>query len=374
MVPELANPKGSCWAEVVLSTGNCPLKWQIERHGLQVSMVPGSFGAISYSYARKPLWGMPANPDGDPMVLKRGDQGAQVKVLQEGLIHVGLLPAGSADGKFGPKTEAAAEAWQESQGLYGDGIVGPLTVKAWNAALPAAYRLTAAPSPTTTVVAGSRLKTVRVTCDTLGSNGYSSMRMREDVAARYNALRAELVALGSGITSAGSIRPLGNGGGSAQSAVSMHYPGLAWDLALGSGMQRTSDPYLVENLGDRKWRVWAKCKPGAVPDVTVQATICSTVLGKTRLKVVPVTGPYADFTAMAAKHGFAPIRGRRSFFAGGSYSGAEWWHFQCEGLLTHGVSTFGGELLRLYTEAEIKREFMGDWKAVRGYRFGIEWN
>lgn len=308
------------------------------------------------------------------MVIRAGATGAAVVRLQQGLIHAGLLAKRQDDGKFGPKTEAAVEAWQEAHDLYADGVVGPITVEAWNRTMPAQFHLSAASAPAVPSPGVPRLKTVRVSCDALGSGGFTSMRMREDVAARYNALRAELVALGSGVTSAGSIRPLGSGGGAAQSAVSMHYPGLAWDLALGSGMQSVGNPYLVEALGDRRWRVWARCRPGAVPDVTVQATLCSTSGGKTHLKTVSVTGAYVDFTARAAAHGFLPIRGRRSFFSGGSYSGAEWWHFQCEGLLVHGTSTFGQELLKLYSEATIRREFMGNWSLVKGYRFGIEWN
>lgn len=55
-------------------------------------------------------------------LLKRGDAGEDVKLLQKAL---GL----KADGKFGPKTEAAVKNFQGSHGLVIDGLVGPTTQK-----------------------------------------------------------------------------------------------------------------------------------------------------------------------------------------------------------------------------------------------------
>lgn len=54
------------------------------------------------------------------MLLKKGSRGKQVKDLQE---FLGL----SADGVFGPGTEAAVKKWQKENGLNDDGIVGPKT-------------------------------------------------------------------------------------------------------------------------------------------------------------------------------------------------------------------------------------------------------
>jgi putative chitinase len=51
------------------------------------------------------------------MLLKLGSEGEDVRKLQEKL---GVDPIG----KFGPKTEAAVKAWQSSNGLTADGIVG----------------------------------------------------------------------------------------------------------------------------------------------------------------------------------------------------------------------------------------------------------
>jgi N-acetyl-anhydromuramyl-L-alanine amidase AmpD len=56
-------------------------------------------------------------------LLKRGDKGEDVKLLQKAL---GIKPA---DGNFGPKTDAAVRNFQGSHGLVIDGLVGPRTQK-----------------------------------------------------------------------------------------------------------------------------------------------------------------------------------------------------------------------------------------------------
>lgn len=57
------------------------------------------------------------------MVLRKGDKGKAVKDLQE-FLEI------TADGDFGPGTEAAVKKWQAENGLVADGIVGP---KTWDA-------------------------------------------------------------------------------------------------------------------------------------------------------------------------------------------------------------------------------------------------
>ena len=58
--------------------------------------------------------------------LQTGSRGDDVKELQEKLTAKGFN-TGTADGAFGPKTEAAVRRFQEKQGLQVDGIAGPKT-------------------------------------------------------------------------------------------------------------------------------------------------------------------------------------------------------------------------------------------------------
>jgi|SRR5215469_15094284 len=61
--------------------------------------------------------------------LREGSQGDDVQSLQSKLKEKGFSP-GALDGVFGPGTEAAVLAFQQSEGLQADGIVGPQTAAA----------------------------------------------------------------------------------------------------------------------------------------------------------------------------------------------------------------------------------------------------
>ena len=62
-------------------------------------------------------------------ILRPGDSGASVELLQLALIRAGYSP-GSTDGFFGPKTVTALKNFQRGSGLSPDGIAGPLTHRA----------------------------------------------------------------------------------------------------------------------------------------------------------------------------------------------------------------------------------------------------
>jgi putative chitinase len=64
-----------------------------------------------------------ANSEAAPTggTLRRGSKGEEVKRMQAKL---GL----SADGDFGPGTEAALKKWQAANGLTADGVAGPMTL------------------------------------------------------------------------------------------------------------------------------------------------------------------------------------------------------------------------------------------------------
>jgi peptidoglycan L-alanyl-D-glutamate endopeptidase CwlK len=61
--------------------------------------------------------------------LKIGASGEDVKLLQTRLSQLGF-PPGAFDGNFGPGTGAALLAFQRSEGLLPDGVVGPRTAAA----------------------------------------------------------------------------------------------------------------------------------------------------------------------------------------------------------------------------------------------------
>lgn len=62
-----------------------------------------------------------AAPAASGGVLRRGSKGEEVKKMQSAL---GL----TADGDFGPGTEAALKKWQAANGLAADGVAGPKTL------------------------------------------------------------------------------------------------------------------------------------------------------------------------------------------------------------------------------------------------------
>jgi hypothetical protein len=155
-----------------------------------------------------------------------------------------------------------------------------------------------------------------------------------------------LDALGGVVSSAGSKRYLGARVSANRSAVSLHYIGRAFDLATYSGMQDPStDAYIVTLDRDRYWRVYVKVQTGGEVK-TIKAW-------DKDLQLHDVTARVVDFTALAKQHGFRRIRGRKKFFDGGPYGGAEWWHFESHRGLGEGVTLFGDELRKLYSESEL---------------------
>ncbi len=70
-------------------------------------------------------------------MIGNGSAGDEVTALQQGLAGLGFDP-GAVDGVFGAQTEAAAKAFQSANGLDADGVVGPATWAALDAAVAAA--------------------------------------------------------------------------------------------------------------------------------------------------------------------------------------------------------------------------------------------
>lgn len=71
---------------------------------------------------------------GPAQTLNPGDQGTQVKLLQQALTKLGYSP-GKADGVYGIGTKVAVEKFQAAHNLGEDGVVGQQTLAALRRAL-----------------------------------------------------------------------------------------------------------------------------------------------------------------------------------------------------------------------------------------------
>jgi hypothetical protein len=314
------------------------------------------------------------------MILRKGTKNELAKRLQEGLAYLGYHP-GPIDGHFGDMTEDAVEAFQKKSKIYVDGKVGPSTANMFNRALGSPkieLHLDLNPPEEEIKDADKKLKWVRCPADRFQNRGgFTRTTLREDTAEAYNKLYEEVHALGGIITSAGGKRGLSSKASPARSKKSMHYVGRAFDMALPTGMQNPStDPYLIENDGSRKWTVWCKTDNPDVPEQTIEASYVVTkknAKGKryTIIKTKDITCRAFNFTAIAARYGFRNISARRSFFRGGSYGGAEWWHFQWESHLIGNKTTFGEELLKVYTLQKAAKFVY--WDEAKNCRWKVNW-
>lgn len=295
------------------------------------------------------------------MLLREGDRGENVKSVQEILTRLGYRP-GPADGIFGQKTERAVINFQEDRGLYADGIVGPNTLGALREALEVQTDEEVQPPVDATPGPSGRMEWVRVPADKY-RDGYDRFFLREDAADAYLKVRETVLAAGGIITSSGARRSLNAHVSASRSATSFHYSGLALDLFVGSGMESRNQPFVVAADGDRLWRVYVRAEGGKQMDINA-VTYGSRNRGST------VSGKFLDLTALFKAEGFERIRARRSFFTGGTWLGAEWWHFQYEKPLTKGQSTFGGELLKVYSEEQLRGT--PPWR-FRDRVFGVNW-
>jgi murein L,D-transpeptidase YcbB/YkuD len=117
------------WADVPKGTNNLQgtLVLRIESNDvLQMINSTGGFGGSKWTRITGNS-GLVANETSIPITLAVGSTGPLVKTLQSTLNSAGANPPLNVDGIFGPKTEAAVKAFQESHGLAQDGIVGPIT-------------------------------------------------------------------------------------------------------------------------------------------------------------------------------------------------------------------------------------------------------
>lgn len=306
------------------------------------------------------------------MVLKKGDRSAAVATIQEWLNELGYkykdedgsYESLAEDGIFGAKTEDVIIDFQEDNGLYSDGIIGTLTM----AALEEAYMelIRGKDSPGLSYLTDNDLSLEKVRAERY-KNGYDRFMLRSDVAEAYNMVRLEALKKGAILTSSGGIRGLKARVNANRSAVSFHYLGRALDLFVYSAMVNPeTDPYVVtwDDKSERFFTVYARCKEdwdlnplsGNIQvDLPQETELKNVVTYKNRRagELLTVKGRFIHLTELFKNHGFSNIRARKKFLKGGGDLGAEWWHFQYEKGLMPGVSTFGGELIKIYTEESL---------------------
>jgi len=279
-------------------------------------------------------------------MLKLNSKGDDVRTLQENLLRLGYRP-GAVDGHFGEKTEDAVIQFQEAEGIYADGVFGPRTLEVMEQALLELTLELQSPGVDSVTASPERLPFVRVPADTY-RDGYDRFFLRADVAEAYLRVRQKVVEAGGKLTSSGARRLLTARVSPSRSATSFHYTGRALDLHVGSGMESPGrDPFVIASDGDRYWRVYARAAGGENMEIDAASY-------NSRQRSRKIKGRFLDLTALFEAEGFARIRARKSFFTGGTWLGAEWWHFQYEKGLEPGVSTFGGELLRVYAEETLR--------------------
>lgn len=203
------------------------------------------------------------------------------------------------------------------------------------------------------------------------------IRLRSDAAALCREIKSAMDDVGARLTSDGGIRSLDDGANAHRSAKSMHYPGLAFDVAIQSGFWKPdTDPFVVvKNTSDSPyWVVYARAQGGS--EMTLQATYGSGGWDKLKVQTKTVKGKFINFTELCRAHGFYPIGPRPLFLQpkDKQYLSSEWWHFQANDLLTPKISQFGIELLRLegVTESRIQDENEAAWEN-RLSIFGSNW-
>lgn len=258
----------------------------------------------------------------------------------------------TVDGVYGPKTEAAVAEFQHANGLYDDGIVGPVTYRAM---FPDDQDFRS----------GGLLEWTTVPAHPFGK-GYDRFTLREDVVAAYQKVYDYVDQVGGLIPSSGSKRRLASFASSNRSQTSLHYIGRALDLFVYAAMQEPeTDPLIVEPdpINDDYWLVWAR-----VNECGQERTLDAWVHAEQTTR--RVTGEFVCLTSLFREVGFERIRKRRSY-AKDNYGASEWWHFQYEVDLVQGQTRFGDELQRVYTLGELRNT--GPWES-RHAVWGEDWN
>lgn len=186
---------------------------------------------------------------------------------------------------------------------------------------------------------------------------------------------------GGKVTSSGGQRDLNASVTPARGKGSLHYPGIALDLYMYSGMIDTDrDQYIVtvdpQTDGSIKtWTVFCKTEDASTPEITLQAQVMVNIARPAGVssdeirqpcRLLPpkeVTGRFLNVTELFLAGGFTRISAKEGFTKDPKcrdYEAAEWWHFQDENDLVVGVTTLRQALLRVYTSKQIESSKLKD--------------
>ena len=220
-----------------------------------------------------------------------------------------------------------------------------------------------------------KLPFVKCEADKLpGIEGYDHLWLRQDAAERFNELRKEVLALGGKLPTDGGMRDLAQKESAGRSVTSLHYAGLAFDVACNAGFfNPDTDPFTVAVAGNGYWEVWCRAEGGQ--EMKMNAFYWenwNSGIDKTKT----IQGKFFNFTRLCAKYGFQPIRPRLSFTRAKDrkYIGCEWWHFQANDLLVPHLSQLGIELLRIpeYTPDFLRNANESLWGRKQAI-FQVDW-
>ncbi len=274
------------------------------------------------------------------------------------------------DGILGPETERVIRDFQSSEGLLIDGLVGPQTLAALERAWTACNLELHSPGVDAVDGTPGRHVPVPVAGDTTDVVGRRHVRLRDDVADAFERAAAAARARGARMVLHAGMRSLMRNPTRNRSPIAMNYLGRAFDLSLYAGMlDPEADPYVVERLEEHVYRVYARCTPGDGVELPKKKTVRA-ITYRTRKRGVEVSDHFLDLTDLLIEHGFHPVRARPEFEPGASMMSAEWWHFQREAGLIPQATTFGSELLKLYSESTLAGT--APW-AERERIFGVNW-
>ncbi|HYH96066.1 peptidoglycan-binding protein [Hyalangium sp.] len=193
----------------------------------------------------------PAPSAGSP-TLRLGAKGGAVTELQNLLRSKGHNV--SADGDFGPRTQAAVKSFQASRGLAADGVVGPQT---WAALRSGGVSNPGTPAGGKQVTAYHNGRPSTITVVPVGNGKY----MRADAAKNFLAMQSAARSAGVNLSATSGFRSMeeqrvlyqkylnGTGNLAAKPGYSNHQGGISMDIGGVGGYNTKAYNWLKNNAG-----------------------------------------------------------------------------------------------------------------------------